>query len=647
MVDRLIQLRNDSSGAWDSVNPILFPGEFGVETNTGLFKVGPDSATPWNSLEYPSDPRATTTFQYKKFNEPIVLLAVGQSNMLADSNPPVPPGQGTHFSPSVPLTKNPRVWDWSRESDGTTFSWRVVDPNEGRPTDHSPGDIAVGYLRAGLPHIGYLTAVRLQEMHKCDVYLCTVAKDGAYQYEFFAGGGIVDAVLHPAAVDALTALQTIHPGVGFYDAFIYLQGTNEAFFNSSASEWAQNLVKIRDNLSGQYRTPVLSPKHSQTICCEIPSQRGLGLVADAKFDGFAIFDTTTGQNNHTVSSDNIEQDTTHFTGDGIIDYSYRIARTISLNASKLKTPKAFKSIRKLDVSSGFWKYSNSFGDPDSGQYTFNSTLFDSVDSNGAINLLKLHNWDINNNKPVSRQIKAGDVISFYKSPTFPADSIIFTVYESPLDNGTFLYVPGAITTKTGTISNNDSCTTVLPSKPRVSDEIDYMGNDALASPLRVQNDGTYSTTGLGHLGQLSHNRPYFQTGTISTTNTTPTNINTGLWYPEQDESYTGTGGTGQGYKKYMLRGIVSGQRTDIAPSTADHTCFLEYVQFCRSTAAIPWSTTLIGSPTQIHRVGNDTPVLTFVGSFSSFYVKITSTTGSWRWSGTLQVQVIEPNTAGL
>lgn len=46
-----IQFRRDTSSNWTSANPTLAVGEMGLETNTGLFKVG-NGSTAWNSLAY-------------------------------------------------------------------------------------------------------------------------------------------------------------------------------------------------------------------------------------------------------------------------------------------------------------------------------------------------------------------------------------------------------------------------------------------------------------------------------------------------------------------------------------------------------------------------------------------------------------------
>ena len=46
-----IQLRRDTAANWTSANPTLALGEFGLETDTMLYKVG-DGTTAWNSLSY-------------------------------------------------------------------------------------------------------------------------------------------------------------------------------------------------------------------------------------------------------------------------------------------------------------------------------------------------------------------------------------------------------------------------------------------------------------------------------------------------------------------------------------------------------------------------------------------------------------------
>jgi len=46
-----IQLRRDTSENWNSLNPTLFAGELGFETNTGKFKLG-NGSSAWTALDY-------------------------------------------------------------------------------------------------------------------------------------------------------------------------------------------------------------------------------------------------------------------------------------------------------------------------------------------------------------------------------------------------------------------------------------------------------------------------------------------------------------------------------------------------------------------------------------------------------------------
>jgi hypothetical protein len=46
-----LQLRRDTAANWTAANPTLASGEFGLETDTTLFKIG-DGATAWNALSY-------------------------------------------------------------------------------------------------------------------------------------------------------------------------------------------------------------------------------------------------------------------------------------------------------------------------------------------------------------------------------------------------------------------------------------------------------------------------------------------------------------------------------------------------------------------------------------------------------------------
>lgn len=48
-----IQLRRGTAAQWTVSNPVLAQGEFGVEVDTGKFKIGNGTST-WTTLVYPS-----------------------------------------------------------------------------------------------------------------------------------------------------------------------------------------------------------------------------------------------------------------------------------------------------------------------------------------------------------------------------------------------------------------------------------------------------------------------------------------------------------------------------------------------------------------------------------------------------------------
>lgn len=50
-INARIQQRYDTAAHWTSANPVLLSGELGIESDTGLIKIG-DGSTNWNSLIY-------------------------------------------------------------------------------------------------------------------------------------------------------------------------------------------------------------------------------------------------------------------------------------------------------------------------------------------------------------------------------------------------------------------------------------------------------------------------------------------------------------------------------------------------------------------------------------------------------------------
>jgi hypothetical protein len=92
-----IQLRRDTSANWTSINPTLFSGEIGFETNTGKFKIG-NGSTVWSSLDYFIDSSdlsaylttasASTTYAtIDSLNSGIISASAAAVSYLIDSAP--------------------------------------------------------------------------------------------------------------------------------------------------------------------------------------------------------------------------------------------------------------------------------------------------------------------------------------------------------------------------------------------------------------------------------------------------------------------------------------------------------------------------------------------------------------------------------
>lgn len=56
-----IQLRRGTAAQWTATNPVLAPGEPGVETDTGYMKIG-NGTTPWNSRPYQEGPAGPSAY---------------------------------------------------------------------------------------------------------------------------------------------------------------------------------------------------------------------------------------------------------------------------------------------------------------------------------------------------------------------------------------------------------------------------------------------------------------------------------------------------------------------------------------------------------------------------------------------------------
>ena len=106
--DYLIELRRGTAALWTSTNPTLLAGEEGIETDTGLRKLG-DGSTAWNSLAYGKIARTdaldtlTGTVNVSNATAPTAgyaLVANGPTSAMWKQQPTGPTGQTGSTGPT-------------------------------------------------------------------------------------------------------------------------------------------------------------------------------------------------------------------------------------------------------------------------------------------------------------------------------------------------------------------------------------------------------------------------------------------------------------------------------------------------------------------------------------------------------------------
>lgn len=96
-----MKIRHDTASAWTQSNPILAVGEYGLETDTLLIKIG-DGATPWISLKYlnkldsrflsySSNGEITFSETFNTTVNNLIAASGGEGSSLVINNDPVNP----------------------------------------------------------------------------------------------------------------------------------------------------------------------------------------------------------------------------------------------------------------------------------------------------------------------------------------------------------------------------------------------------------------------------------------------------------------------------------------------------------------------------------------------------------------------------
>jgi hypothetical protein len=103
-----IQLRRDTAANWTSANPTLALGEFGMETDTMLYKIG-DGTTAWASLAY-AELAGTDKFTIsEETGTTYTLIAANAGQFMKMNNAAattltVPPNSSVAFDIGVTIT---------------------------------------------------------------------------------------------------------------------------------------------------------------------------------------------------------------------------------------------------------------------------------------------------------------------------------------------------------------------------------------------------------------------------------------------------------------------------------------------------------------------------------------------------------------
>lgn len=126
----VIQLKRGLAATWASINPILSPGEFGYETDTGKYKLGNGSAA-WNALPYV--PRAADKGQ------PNGIASLDSSGLVPTTQ--IPPGL---IIDGVTLQNTDFQFTSGGTPIGSPISLLVATLDGGSPTSTSAGYIDGG-----------------------------------------------------------------------------------------------------------------------------------------------------------------------------------------------------------------------------------------------------------------------------------------------------------------------------------------------------------------------------------------------------------------------------------------------------------------------------------------------------------------------
>jgi len=222
-------------------------------------------------------------FPYKAEDEPIVIVATGQSNCVAVWPLDV-------FSPingTAPIADrwfpNPDVYNWCSDGSNANFMFRSQDsttPAKGDwPSQQADSSVYVGYREGGVGSIGIACARKLNELTGRKVYLIEVSANGR-PISYWAENATADIYLRNA-VSAAFASSHLSGIVSKVDVFLWIQGESNSVPGSASvygeteinEVTAQGYADSFDVMRKRYEGLFLEKNKSQVILHQYAQQR--------------------------------------------------------------------------------------------------------------------------------------------------------------------------------------------------------------------------------------------------------------------------------------------------------------------------------------------------------------------------------------
>lgn len=306
--DNIVALVNNASISTYAGNWSKHDQTDAVQSVAGL--VGTITETQLRAALNVPDP-----FWYKSPGEPLLVLAIGDSNMVGIGD-----SSGTlTLNSNVYVRSTPGTSAWSA-ADLAWFNNSTVDPAGSTfPNPASAPTSFTGVLRNNNGDTGYAAATRLQQATGRDVYLFQTACGGKTMAYWLPGGG--------AGKEGMNALTAQLPAVfatsglpEFFDVVIMSDSTNDAGTSVTPATFVSNFTTVYDHMVSE---GWINPNYTKWFQLEAPQV----YPSYAGWLGLQLLSQTFGERVSIISSVDLATigDNTHFTGLSCQQLGYRSA----------------------------------------------------------------------------------------------------------------------------------------------------------------------------------------------------------------------------------------------------------------------------------------------------------------------------------